>query len=97
MFYFFFESRSNKKSDPLLLWMTGGPGCASELALFYENGPFQIVDNIDNLTLAWNDYGWDKVELLTVYPVLMTISTFIFLSSVSTHLTRESLYIHKKL
>lgn len=76
MFYFFFESRSNKKTDPLLLWMTGGPGCASELAIFYENGPFQIIDNIDNLTLAWNDYGWDKVELLTVYPVPMTVSTF---------------------
>lgn len=59
MFYFFFESRGNKTDDPVVLWMTGGPGCASELALFYENGPFKITDN---LTLVWNDYGWDKVS-----------------------------------
>lgn len=59
MFYFFFESRGSKTEDPLVLWMTGGPGCASELALFYENGPFKITDN---LTLVWNDFGWDKVH-----------------------------------
>lgn len=59
MFYFFFESRGNKTDDPVVLWMTGGPGCASELALFYENGPFKITDN---LTLVWNDFGWDKVS-----------------------------------
>ncbi|XP_073387740.1 serine carboxypeptidase-like isoform X2 [Physcomitrium patens] len=59
MFYFFFESRGNKTDDPVVLWMTGGPGCASELALFYENGPFKITDN---LILVWNDFGWDKVS-----------------------------------
>lgn len=58
MFYLFFESRHNKAEDPIVLWMSGGPGCSSELALFYENGPFQITDN---LTLTWNEHGWDKV------------------------------------
>ncbi|CAJ1975952.1 unnamed protein product [Sphenostylis stenocarpa] len=56
MFYFFFESR-NKKDDPVVIWLTGGPGCGSEIALFYENGPFHIFNN---LSLAWNDYGWDQ-------------------------------------
>ncbi|KAM3302958.1 hypothetical protein P3S67_013988 [Capsicum chacoense] len=60
MFYFFFESRSNK-NDPVVIWLTGGPGCSSELALFYENGPFKISDN---MSLVWNDYGWDKVSNL---------------------------------
>ncbi|KAF6166943.1 hypothetical protein GIB67_037456 [Kingdonia uniflora] len=60
MFYFFFESRSNK-SDPVVIWLTGGPGCSSELALFYENGPFKIASN---MSLSWNDYGWDKVSNL---------------------------------
>ncbi|KAJ7571660.1 hypothetical protein O6H91_01G170800 [Diphasiastrum complanatum] len=59
MFYFFFESRGNKAEDPVVLWMTGGPGCGSEIALFYENGPFHITHN---LSLVWNDYGWDKVS-----------------------------------
>ncbi|KAK6926717.1 Peptidase S10, serine carboxypeptidase [Dillenia turbinata] len=57
MFYFFFESRRNRTDDPVVIWLTGGPGCASELALFYENGPYQLTSN---LSLAWNDYGWDK-------------------------------------
>lgn len=25
-----------------VLWMTGGPGCSSELAVFFENGPYRI-------------------------------------------------------
>ncbi|XP_076945837.1 serine carboxypeptidase-like [Bidens hawaiensis] len=58
MFYFFFESRK-AKSDPVVIWLTGGPGCASELALFYENGPFKLTKN---LSLIWNDYGWDKIS-----------------------------------
>ncbi|XP_068634901.1 serine carboxypeptidase-like [Aristolochia californica] len=60
LFYFFFESRGGS-SDPVVLWLTGGPGCSSELALFYENGPFTITDN---LTLAWNNFGWDKASNL---------------------------------
>lgn len=60
MFYFFFESRSNK-NDPVVIWLTGGPGCSSELALFYENGPFKISKN---MSLVWNDFGWDKVIFL---------------------------------
>ncbi|KAE8705339.1 Serine carboxypeptidase-like [Hibiscus syriacus] len=34
------------KKDPVVIWFTGGPGCSSELAVFYENGPFTIADNI---------------------------------------------------
>ncbi|KAG6734371.1 hypothetical protein I3842_01G270000 [Carya illinoinensis] len=60
MFYFFFESRNSKK-DPVVIWLTGGPGCSSELAMFYENGPFTIADN---LTLVWNKYGWDQASNL---------------------------------
>ncbi|KAK7312599.1 hypothetical protein VNO77_36571 [Canavalia gladiata] len=58
MFYFFFESRGSK-DDPVVIWLTGGPGCGSEIALFYENGPFQITNNS---SLVWNDYGWDQAS-----------------------------------
>ncbi|XP_065870576.1 serine carboxypeptidase-like [Euphorbia lathyris] len=60
MFYFFFESRNSKK-DPVVIWLTGGPGCSSELAMFYENGPFTIAKN---MSLVWNEYGWDKASNL---------------------------------
>lgn len=56
MFYFFFESRSLKPDDPVVLWMTGGPGCSSELAVFYENGPYHINED---LSLERSEYGWD--------------------------------------
>ncbi|KAJ0963571.1 hypothetical protein J5N97_028693 [Dioscorea zingiberensis] len=60
LFYFFFESRNSKK-DPVVIWLTGGPGCSSELALFYENGPFTISNN---MSLEWNDFGWDMASNL---------------------------------
>ncbi|CAL1385704.1 unnamed protein product [Linum trigynum] len=59
MFYFFFESRVNNTNAPVVIWLTGGPGCASELALFYENGPFKITED---MALQWNDYGWDQAS-----------------------------------
>ncbi|XP_051113627.1 serine carboxypeptidase-like 48 [Andrographis paniculata] len=57
MFYYFFESRSSRKDAPVVVWLTGGPGCSGSLALFYENGPFKLTDD---LSLKWNDFGWDK-------------------------------------
>ncbi|CAL1387012.1 unnamed protein product [Linum trigynum] len=60
MFYFFFESRNSKK-DPVVIWLTGGPGCSSELAIFYENGPFSIANN---MSLVWNNFGWDQASNL---------------------------------
>lgn len=41
-FYWFFEARSKPATAPLVLWMTGGPGCSSEVALFGENGPCAV-------------------------------------------------------
>ncbi|KAF6146164.1 hypothetical protein GIB67_015602 [Kingdonia uniflora] len=45
MFYFFFESRTNKK-DSVVIWLTGGPGYSSELVIFYENELFNIAKNL---------------------------------------------------
>ena len=58
MFYWWFESRNSPKDDPVVLWLTGGPGCASEIALFYENGPYAFND--DGTTLKMNPYSWNN-------------------------------------
>ena len=61
MFYFLFQSRSDSANDPVVLWMTGGPGCSSELAVFYEQGPYKI--NKD-MTLTETEWGWDKFHTM---------------------------------
>ncbi|XP_049390352.1 serine carboxypeptidase-like 2 [Solanum stenotomum] len=39
LFYYFIKFESNPKSDPLILWLTGGPGCSSISGLLLEIGP----------------------------------------------------------
>jgi len=56
LFYWLMKSRGDKDIDPLVFWLTGGPGCASELAVMYENGPWHINDDI---TLRKNGYSWN--------------------------------------
>ncbi|XP_059445669.1 serine carboxypeptidase-like 13 [Corylus avellana] len=64
LFYYFIESEGNPKKDPLLLWLTGGPGCSSLTGLLYEIGPlsFNYEDFDGNLpTFLLNPYSWTKV------------------------------------
>lgn len=56
LWFWFFESRSDPSTDPFVLWMTGGPGCSSLVALFFENGPYKIKSD---LTLELNPYSWN--------------------------------------
>jgi len=43
------------------MWLTGGPGCGSEVALFYENGPYQF--NPDG-SLKQNPFSWNNISNL---------------------------------
>ncbi|OQR97567.1 serine protease family S10 [Thraustotheca clavata] len=57
-FYWFFESRRNSDKDPLVLWLTGGPGCSSMMALLLENGPC-LVDK--DLNTQLNPMSWNNI------------------------------------
>jgi carboxypeptidase C (cathepsin A) len=54
-FYWYFESRSNPSTDPLVLWLTGGPGCSSLMAMLTENGPCHVLPD---LSTELNPYSW---------------------------------------
>lgn len=58
IFYWFFPSQRNPDTDHLIIWLTGGPGCSSELALFYENGPLKISKDG---AISVNPYSWNQL------------------------------------
>merc|ERR1719498_1049173 len=59
------ESRSNPSTDPLIVWLSGGPGCSSSLAMLTENGP--CTAKADGSGTTRNPYGWNtKANLMYV-------------------------------
>jgi carboxypeptidase C (cathepsin A) len=54
-FYWYFESRNQPSKDPLVLWLTGGPGCSSMMAMLTENGPCHVLPD---LSTQLNPYSW---------------------------------------
>ncbi|KAM4087150.1 hypothetical protein ACJW30_10G155600 [Castanea mollissima] len=65
LFYYFVKSESNPKEDPLVLWLTGGPGCSAWSGLVFEIGPlnFKVEEYDGSLPkLVINPYSWTKVS-----------------------------------
>ncbi|KAL1368415.1 hypothetical protein AAHE18_02G119800 [Arachis hypogaea] len=64
VFYYFIKSENNPKNDPLLLWLTGGPGCSSFSGLSFQIGPmkFKIEEYDGSLPkLIPRPQSWTKV------------------------------------
>ncbi|CAH8300492.1 unnamed protein product [Eruca vesicaria subsp. sativa] len=63
MFYYFIKSENNPHEDPLLIWLTGGPGCSSLFGLIFENGPLALKFEVYNgsiPSLVSTTYSWTK-------------------------------------
>ncbi|CAK7898063.1 carboxypeptidase Y [[Candida] anglica] len=56
-FYWFFESRNDPKTDPIILWLNGGPGCASSTGIFFELGPSSISADTEPV---FNPHSWNS-------------------------------------
>lgn len=57
LYYYLVESQSEPDKDPLLWWMSGGPGASSLVGLFLENGPLLLNDAEE---LMNNPYAWNR-------------------------------------
>jgi carboxypeptidase C (cathepsin A) len=60
MHYVFATSQNDSSTDPVVLWLTGGPGCSSLEAFSYENGPFFFPEGQKYLVKneqSWNNYA----------------------------------------
>ncbi|KAL7603805.1 hypothetical protein Lser_V15G15633 [Lactuca serriola] len=63
LFYYFVESERNPEEDPLLFYLTGGPGCSAIITFFYQIGPLSFnFDNApENITISLNPNSWTKM------------------------------------
>lgn len=54
-------------SDPLTLWMNGGPGCSSLYGFIQEVGPYYLEDGVhykDGDKLTPNPHSWHNISNL---------------------------------
>mmetsp|Transcript_2737 Transcript_2737/g.5707 ORF Transcript_2737/g.5707 Transcript_2737/m.5707 type:complete len:509 (+) Transcript_2737:174-1700(+) len=61
-FYYFAAAESKSMSKaPLILWMSGGPGCSSLLAAMMENGPCKVErDEMGKARAHLAKFGWNN-------------------------------------
>lgn len=57
MFYWLFRSKSKPSNDPLIIWLSGGPGCAFDFAAMRQTGGYWVNDD---LTISINKYSWSN-------------------------------------
>ncbi|XP_057538853.1 serine carboxypeptidase-like 10 isoform X3 [Amaranthus tricolor] len=66
LFYYFTKSERNPEEDPLMIWLTGGPGCSAFSGLVLEIGPLIFNTSACNWhskspTYQTNPFSWTKV------------------------------------
>ena len=74
--YMYVESQNKPATDPVVLWLNGGPGCSSMEGMFYENGPYVFQEQSTNL--LYNNYTWNLYANMLYFesPVGVGFSTW---------------------
>ncbi|PPS17217.1 hypothetical protein GOBAR_AA03365 [Gossypium barbadense] len=90
LFYYFVEAEKDPLTQPLTVWLTGGPGCSSVGDAFGSVGPFIVTKDAHDLQK--NLFSWNKKILLTFmqkwyekYPVFKSKDLYLARSSFAGH------------
>ncbi|CAG9333705.1 unnamed protein product [Blepharisma stoltei] len=92
--YVLVESQSNPATDPLVLWLNGGPGCSSLDGFIYEHGPFVFPDS--GTTLFKNQYSWNT-NASVIYLESPAGVGFSILGDISNNSTDDEITAHDSL
>ena len=92
--YVFVESQNDPITDPVILWLNGGPGCSSLDGLFYEHGPYIFIDN--STTLVNNPYSWNT-NASVIYLEAPAGVGFSILGNPSNNYTTDQITAHDNL
>ena len=65
LFYYFVESKRNPVRDPLVLWLTGGPGCSALSGLLYEIG-ISLNFNFFSILIPKRKKFWNFVSTIQI-------------------------------
>ena len=81
LYFVLAESRSDPATDPLIIWLQGGPGCSSMLGLFTENGPYNFSFDPEHIKDPYifekNEWSWNnKANVMYVDQPLGTGMSF---------------------
>ncbi|RVX22377.1 Serine carboxypeptidase-like 2 [Vitis vinifera] len=87
LFYYFVKSENNPPEDPLLLWLTGGPGCSAFSALFYEIVPNHVLklyvmrEDRESTVFRVSTVPWELAHVGTEPTLVTQVSNIIFLDA----------------
>lgn len=63
--YYLVESEGDPKTDPVVVWFNGGPGCSSLDGFLYEHGPFRLrYDGTNAPTLERFEFTWARLATM---------------------------------
>lgn len=92
LFYYFVESERNATKDPLLVWITGGPGCSSFRSFMFQIGPlkFDFLDTTKEIPdLQLNPYSWTKFA--NIIFIDLPVTGFTYSKSPETYKSSDTL------
>ena len=58
LFFWYFDSRHSPDTDPVIVWLQGGPGASSMIGLFTESGPCRLPDGA--MKTESNPWSWNN-------------------------------------